>query len=88
MVGVKRKKHMQYEFGSCDWQNLRCEGKQNQAIFFAVLLPMGFEFSPGLDTSVPLYSIHTISLALAFPLSEKNICKTVFTYTPQIGRHT
>ena len=87
MVDV-RKKHIQYKFGSCDWQNLRCEGKQNHATFFAVLLPMGFEFSPGLDTSVPLYSIHTISLALAFPLSEQNICKTGFGYTAQIRCHT
>lgn len=66
MVDVKTKEHIQYTFGSWDWQNLRCEGKQNQAIFFAILLPVGFEFSPGLDTSVQLYSIHTISLALVF----------------------
>lgn len=66
MVDVKRKKHIQYKFGSWDWQNLKCEGKQNQAIFFAILLHVGFEFFPGLEISVPLYFIHMISLALVF----------------------
>lgn len=87
MVDVKRKKHTQYKFGSWDWQNLKCEGKQNQAIFFAVLLHVGFEFFPGRDFCTTLFHPYDLT-SPSFPLSEQNICITGFSYTAQIGHST
>lgn len=43
--GRCEKKQIQYIFGSWDWQNLQCEGKKKQALFFAVLISVGFEVS-------------------------------------------